>query len=133
MASDLTTYLGNKIVRWLAGTDMPTAPAGIFVAIYDGDPKGAGTEITTSIRGAGRLAMPVTAPASGTVNTLSSNADVDYGTSGADVSASHVAIFDDASAGNMLSSKALSGGPFSILTGEPVKFLAGELEFIIGS
>lgn len=131
MSSDLSTYTGNKIVRWLCGQAMPTAPATIYTALYHGDPKGAGTEVTADVNSGGRIAMPVTAPASGLINTVSSDSDVDYGNSESDVVIDFVAIFDASTSGHLLSSKAIASQ--TVATGEPVKFLAGNLTFTIGS
>lgn len=134
MSSDLTLYMGNALCRYFAGTAMPTAPTGLYVALYDGDPKGAGTEVTTTIRAAGRVACPVTSPAVGNTNTMSNNADVDFGNAaGAVANLSHFAIFDAASAGNMLAAKPLTGGPFSVSAGRQVLFVTGDLDFTFGS
>jgi hypothetical protein len=62
MASDLSTYFGNKIVRWLGGNAMPTAPANLYLALYNGDPKSGGTEVTTTIRVAGRITATFSVP-----------------------------------------------------------------------
>lgn len=131
MSSDLSTYLGNKIVRWLCGQAMPSAPSSIYTALFHGNPKSGGTEVTTDVNSSGRIAMPVTAPASGTTNTVSSDSDVDYGNSENDVTIDWVAIFDAGSSGNLLSAKAIATQ--TVATGEPVKFLAGNLTFTIGS
>lgn len=134
MASDLSKYFGNKLCRYLAGSAMPTAPTTIYTALFNGDPKASGTEVTTTVLAAGRLAMPVTAPASNaTDNVLTSTADVDYGDSDGATSISHVAIFDAASGGNLLASKAVPGGTLTVASGTGVKFLAGDLTFTLGS
>lgn len=129
--SDLSTYFGNKIVRWLAGEAMPSAPADLYLALYDGDPKGAGVEVTTDVLAAGRLPIVWDVPASGTVNVLASDADVDYGLSDGAADITHVAVFDAQAAGNRLASKALAS-PVSVIVGTAVNFLAGDLVFTIG-
>lgn len=135
MASDLSKYIGNKIARWLAGNAMPTAPTSVYVAIFNGDPKSSGVEITTNISAAGRVAISWAALASNdTDNVLTSNADADFGDSDTgSLSASHVAIFDAHTSGNRLASKALPGGPYAIALGQTVKFASGDLSFTIGS
>ncbi|RPH72711.1 MAG: hypothetical protein EHM78_02070 [Myxococcaceae bacterium] len=132
MASDLSTYLGNKIVRWLGGQAMPTAPATVYLALFDGDPKAAGVEVSADVNSAGRQAIVWTVPSAGTVNVMESSDDVDWGASEGDVDLDWVAVFDAASAGNRLASKALSS-PQSILTGQQVLFSAGDLSFTIGT
>lgn len=131
MASDMSTYLGNKVLRWLVGNAMPTAPASCEVALFDGDPKGAGTEVTTDVISAGRPTITFEAISAGTDNSVQNSADVDFGESENEVSFSHVAIFDPDD--NLLFSKALPGGPFSaVAVGTPIKFPAGGLIFTIG-
>lgn len=132
MASDLSTYLGNKIVRWLGGNDMPTAPSALYAALFNGDPKAGGTEVTNDIAGsAGRPTIALTAPSSGTDNEMSNDSDVDFGNSEGAVTVTHVAIYDAATSGNLLATKSL--GSNSVEAGQEVKFAAGDLTFTIGS
>jgi hypothetical protein len=134
MASDMSTYLGNAVCLWLAGTDMPTAPADCYVGLFNGNPKTSGTEVTTTIRPAGRIAITFDSITAGTDNELTNDADVDYGDSAGDVpTLSFAGVFDAATSGNLLFSKALPGGPFAVTTGTSVKFAAGDLTFTIGS
>lgn len=134
MASDLSKYLGNKIARWIAGNAMPSAPASVYVAVFDGDPKASGTEVTTDINSAGRIAIDWAALASNdTDNVLTSDADADFGAAEGPCDASHVAVFDASTSGNLIASKAIPGGPISIVLSQTVKFEAGDLSFTIGS
>lgn len=128
----MSTYLGNKVLDWMKGNAFPTAPTDIFLALFDGDPKGAGTEITTDVDAGGRLAISLEALASGTDASVANDAAVDFGTSDSDVDLSHVAVYDDASAGNLLWAKALPGGPYVITTGMPVNFAIGTVVFNCG-
>lgn len=130
--SDLTLYFGNKIVRWLGGEVMPSAPSDIYIALFNGNPKSGGTEVTTTIRPAGRVAVVWDVPVSGTENVLASSADVDFGLADGGTSITHAAAFDAASSGNMLASKAFST-PQTIVPGAAVLFEAGDVSFIIGS
>lgn len=134
MASDLSKYLGNKIARWLAGNTMPAAPANVYIAVFDGDPKSTGTEVTTDINSSGRIAIDWAALASNaTDNVLTSDADADFGASENPCDASHVAVFDASTTGNLLASKAIPGGPIAIVALQTVKFEAGDLSFTIGT
>lgn len=133
MASDLSTYLGNKIVRWLGGTTMPAAPATLYFALFNGDPKGAGVEVTDDVDAGGRLAVTWTVPAAGVDNELVNSADIDFGDSDSDTTLSYGALYDAASSGNLLASKALPGGPFTVTTGSAVKFNTGGVTFTVGS
>jgi hypothetical protein len=131
MASDLSTYFGNKIVRWIAGIDMPTAPVAVYLALFNGDPKAAGSEVTTTIRTAGRIAASFTAPAAGNTNTMTTDADADFGAAAAGATVTHVAVMDAASGGNIIGSHSV--GTNTISAGQDVKFSAGNLTFTIGS
>ncbi len=135
MASDLSKYMGNILCRWLAGQAMPTAPLGLYVGLYNGDPKTSGVEVTTLVNAsAGRLAVPFTAPANdGVTNTMASTADADFGLSESDTTITHVAVFDDPSesAGNRLASHAVGSNP--VVTGQSVKISAANLVFLLGS
>lgn len=131
MASDLSTYLGNKIVRWLGANAMPSAPAALYLALFNGDPKGAGSEVTTTIRVAGRITAAFTVPASGATNTMSSSADADFGAAAGGATVTHVAVYDASSGGNQLASKSV--GTNTVSAGQDVKFSAGNLTFTIGS
>lgn len=134
MASDMSLYLGNKVLRWLAGNAMPTAPATVYLALFNGDPQAAGSEITTSVRAAGRLAITWSALASGTGNTFENNGAIDFGNSAnGSLSCSHIAIFDASSSGNRLWSKAVTGGPLSIALGSSVKVNSGDLDLTCGA
>lgn len=134
MASDISKYLGNKLCQWFAGTNMPSAPADVYVALYDGDPKGAGTEVTTTIRPAGRVVCVFDSIADDGADILITNdATVDFGNADAAADVTHIALCDASSSGNVLCSKAVVGGPLSITTGSLVQFLAGDLTFTVGS
>ena len=131
MASDYSTYLGNKVVRWLAGQSFPSAPASIWCALFNGDPKSGGSDVTTTIRAGGRVQIAVTAPASGTTNTMDNDSDVDFGDADGAATVTHMAVYDASSSGNLLGSKSV--GSNSISAGELVKFLAGDITFSMGS
>jgi hypothetical protein len=135
MASDMSVYLGNKVCRWLAGNAMPAAPAACYAALFNGNPKTSGAEVTDTIRAAGRVAITFDAIADdGVDNEITNSADVDFGEAAGDVAnLDYVGIFDAASSGNLLFSKALPGGPFAVATGTPIKFLTGDLTFTIGA
>jgi hypothetical protein len=133
MASNMSLYLGSAICKWLAGTAMPAAPTNCFVALYNGSPKASGTEVTATIRTAGRVG--ITFDTVGTNdNNVTNSAAVDFGASaGAVGNLDFVGIFDAASSGNLLFSAQLPGGPFAVTAGAPVSFNAGDLTFTIGS
>lgn len=128
----MSTYLGNKVLDWLKGNAFPSAPADIYLALFDGDPKGAGTEITTDIDAGGRIAISLEALSGGTDASVANDTAVDFGLSDSAESLSHVAVYDASSGGNLLWAKALPGGPYAITIGMPVKFEIGGIVFNCG-
>lgn len=134
MASDLSKYVGNKFVRWLAGQAMPTAPTNLYLALFNGDPKASGSEVTTTVRSSGRVAATWTIPASNdTDNVLVNSAAVDFGASEGDTDITHSAVFDSAVGGKRIASKALPGGTVHVIETQPVSFGAGDVSFTVGS
>lgn len=130
--SGKSNYLEDLILGWVKGSNMPSAPVAVYVGLFNGDPTDAGsggTEVTTTIRAAGRVAATfgsITTDAA--ANSISNSSDVDFGDADGAATVSHFAIFDAASSGNMLYSAALSGGSQSIGAGTSVKFAAGDLD-----
>jgi hypothetical protein len=137
MPSDLTGFFGNKILRWLADiADMPTRPADLYIALYNGNPKTSGVEVGATINSTNpRQLVTFASLASGVGHLLTSDVVVDFGLSEADASFSHIALVDDPDAGegNMYASKATNGGVVTVLTNSSVKFPSGQVQFNIGS
>jgi len=126
-----SNYTQNAILNWLKGTDMPEAPAALYVALFNGDPTDTGSggdEVTTDIRTAGRLAATF---GSITGNTsIANSAEVDFGAAAGGETVSHFAIFDAASGGNMLGSNALASSQ-TVVAGNLVKFAIGALTITV--
>lgn len=120
MATNISPYLGNKLTRWLGGQAMPTAPVSVFAALFL-----AGTEVTTTIRVAGRVAIAWTVPASGSVTAMVNSADVDFGNAASGSNVDEIRLFDAASSGNLLYSKPITTAV--VVAGEQVKMSAGNL------
>lgn len=130
MSSDLSSYLASAIMNWMRGTTFPAAPSNVYVALFNGNPTVAGTsgtEVTTSVRAAGRLAAGFAAISGG---KIANAANVDFGLSAAGATITHIAIFSAASGGNMLGFKALPTA-LPVVTGDPVLFEAGKLTFAV--
>lgn len=126
----LSIYAGNLLLQFLNG-DAPSPPAGLYLALFDGDPKTPGTEVTTSQRVAGRLAISMATPVD---NLWENSGAVDFGAAASGSwSLSHVAVFDAASSGNMLASRQIDGAPFAMQTGSIVYFAPGEIFFNLGT
>lgn len=132
--ADIPVGIRNEMVDWLIGKADPVPASGTrYVALFDGDPQGAGSEVTTTIRSAGRLAITGAMEVAGTTNPgeASTTSDIDFGNAEGDASVSHLAIYDAASGGTLLASDALTGGTQSVTAGNPVKIPAGDLTVTI--
>jgi hypothetical protein len=127
---DIADGIRDEIVDWIIGKSDPTPASGTrYVALFDGDPQGSGTEVTTDIRTAGRVAITSDMEAAGTTSTgeASSTADLDFGNADSGATVSHLAIYDSATGGTLLASDALSGGSQTVTAGNPVKIPSGDL------
>lgn len=129
--SGSSTYWQDKKLNFIKGTGAGQAPVAVYIGLFNGDPTDAGsggTEVTTTIRAAGRVAVTFgsISTASGT-SSISNNADVDYGSAAAGATMTHFGLFDAVSAGNLFYSAALTGGTQSVSTGTNVKFSTGSL------
>jgi hypothetical protein len=120
MMSDFSNYMEDSVLGWIKGSDMPAAPAAVYVGLFSDDPgeDGVGTEVTATIRSTGRV--PVTFGAI-TNGSMSNDSGVDFGIAEGAATISHVAIFDAASGGNMLASRAIAA-PLAIGAGVQVSF-----------
>jgi hypothetical protein len=122
-----STYLGNAVLNWVRGTAMPTAPTTVYVALFNGDPTDAGTggtEVTTTIRVAGRVAATFGAASA---KSMSNSGTVSFGNAAGGATVTHFGVFDAASSGNMLGSNSLSSGGGAISAGAAVSFAIGAL------
>lgn len=103
-----------------------------YIGIFKGDPEGAGVEVS-----GGSYARPAmgwgAANWTRTASAVTNDNAITFPTPTADWApggneATHIAIFDAASGGNMLESAELDA-PRIILNGDPVEFAAGQLTF----
>ncbi len=125
--ADFTIITRNQMLDWLIGTSNPTPVAATrYLALYNGDPQAAGTEVTTTIRTAGRVAFTsaMSVAASG---TASNSSIVDFGDAASGSTGTqfdHIAIFDAVSGGNLLASDVLGGGTQIVTEGNAVSIPA---------
>jgi len=117
----------DLILNWTKGTAAASAPAAIYVSLWDGDTAGAGTDVTTTIRAAGRVAATWGAVTDG---AFSNSAIIDYGNADAGATISYFAIHDAESAGNMLASAAVTSTK-TVSTGDSVEFPVGDLDITV--
>lgn len=118
-------YLEDKILNWIRGTAFGTAPTNVYVGLFSAAPNdaGGGTEVTTTIRVAGRVAATFGAPSGG---SMSNSSTVDFGTAAGGASVTHFGIFDASSSGNLLGWAAVTT-PQTVSAGNTVSFASGAL------
>lgn len=106
--SAMSTYLGNALLNWLKGTDMPDAPA-VYVGLYNGDPQSAGTEVT------GTVSLTRQAPGFGSISAraMNNSAEINFGTASGSATVTHISLHDASTAGNLLSSKSITSAAIS--------------------
>lgn len=121
--ANFSTYTRQAIANWLRGSAAMPAQATPYVSLWNGDPAGAGSDVTETIRPAGRVAVSFGAPADG---AMANSSAVEFGEAAAGASVTHFALHDAAAAGNMLASAALAD-PKTVNAGDPVSFPIGDL------
>jgi len=127
--SGLTTALADEMLNLFRNTAATQFTP--YIALFNGDPAGAGTELTTTITGsATRNACGFSAPqaGTGTQRKIVNGSDIDITASASgSATADYYAIYDAATAGNLKFSKALTSS-LTINAGSPVSIAAGDLE-----
>lgn len=129
-----STYYQTAIDNWVKGTTFPAAPANLYVALFSADPTDAGVltnEVTTTVRTAGRVAVPSSGwsaitTTSGT-SAITNSAIVEFGAAAGAATVTFFGLFDAATAGNMIGSGSISGG--TIASANEVNFAIGALTF----
>jgi hypothetical protein len=136
--SDITPVFGNMLLRWFANQAVMVAPpGGIWLAIFNGNPRTAGFEIGAQINSANpRQEIIFATLAAGTAHLLTSNNSQNWGNSAnGPLNASHLGVFDSATPGSgvMYFSRAINNGPITIGVNSLVTFNAGAVTFNLGS
>lgn len=132
--SGKSNYLEGLILNWAYnGQAMPSAPASVYVGLFNGDPGDdglGGTEVTTTIRAAGRVAASFGSVVSGPgADAVANDALVDFGSAEGAATFSHFGTFDAASAGNMLHYGPIADGSDIVVgAGTAVRFPVGDLD-----
>ena len=125
--SNATNYFENLIANVFRGSNITGITP--YLALFNGNPGEAGTgatEITTTIRVAGRLSIAFGAPSNGIITNSSL---VDYGLSAGNVTLAGFGIMDAASGGNMLAYGPI--GSIGILAGDSVQFPVGNINVTV--
>ena len=126
MASKFSDYVANALLGWVAGTNMPTAPATVYMSLHDGNcgvNGTGGTDVTATVRPAGRVAVDWGAVAT---RQLKNDAVVDFGNADGPCEIESVALWDAASGGNCLTGGLLPV-PLTITDDLPVKVPLSQL------
>lgn len=119
-------YLETLIMEWLRGSDMPSAPATVYIGLSTADPLDDGSGLAEPVAGGyARQAISLGAVVQVGGRAQSTNdAQIDFSASADWGLITHAALFDALSAGNLLRHAALdnarnvgSGDTFTILTG----------------
>jgi hypothetical protein len=125
-----SNYLEDEITGWINGTTFDAAPTSTFVQLYSQDPTEAGSATGALYTRVAVAAGGWTRVTSGTA-TLSNTAAITITSSASSgATASHVAVFDALTGGNMLFYGLLAASKV-IATGDEVKFNALQLTLTV--
>jgi hypothetical protein len=125
-----SNYLEDEITGWINGTTFDAAPTSTFIQLYSQDPTESGsatgalyTRVSVAAGGWTRGTNGVGTLTNTNVITITSSAP-----SGA--TATHVAVFDSSTGGNMLISGALTSSR-TVAIGDEVRFNATSLTLTV--
>jgi hypothetical protein len=125
-----SNYLEDQITGWINGTTFDTAPTATFVQLYSQDPTDAGSAT-------GALYTRISVAAGGWTRgtggngTLTNTGVITITSSAASgATATHVAVFDAITGGNMLFAGSLAASK-TITTGDEIKFNASQLTLTV--
>ncbi len=125
-----SNYLEDQITGWINGSTFATAPTSTFVQLYSQDPMDAGSA-TGALYTRIAVASGGWTRGTGGNGTLTNTAAITITSSAASgATATHVAVFDTITGGNMLFAGLLSA-PKTIATGDEVKFNATALTLTV--
>ena len=133
-----STYFATQNLNWLKGTTFPAAPTNLYVTIHSATPtdNGSAADLTNTVTGSANrillaqsnLAAAVTAASGGGYERITTAILTITASSvnGSAVTASHFAVWDAITGGNLLLHDALTA-PVVINSGADVKFPLGSL------
>ena len=125
-----SNYMEDQITGWINGSTFASAPTSTFVQLYSQDPTDAGSATGALYT---RVAVAASGWTRGTggAGTLTNTAAITITSSAASgATATHVAVFDTITGGNMLFAGALTASK-TIATGDEVKFNASALALTV--
>jgi hypothetical protein len=125
-----SNYLEDQITGWINGSAFASAPTSTFVQLYSQDPTDAGSA-TGALYTRISVASGGWTRGTGGAGTLTNAAAITITPSAASgATATHVAVFDTITGGNMLFAGALTASK-TIATGDEVKFNASALALTV--
>ena len=125
-----SNYMEDAITAWINETTFPSAPTNTYVQLYSQDPTDEGSA-TGALYTRISVASGGWTRGTGGAGTLSNtNAIIMQESAGSSATASHFAVFDAATDGNLLFYGALSASK-SIGVGDEVKFNALQLTLTV--
>lgn len=125
-----SNYLEDQITGWINGTTFATAPTATFVQLYSQDPTDAGSA-TGALYTRISVASGGWTRGTGGAGALTNTAAITITSSAASgATATHVAVFDTITGGNMLFAGSLAASK-TIATGDEVKFNATALTLTV--
>ncbi len=116
--------LSNYVVAQTLDTWFDTGT--VYVALYSSDPGNAGTggtDVTSTIRVAGRVLASFPASSS---RSIANDVAVSFGTAAAGASVTHFGLWSASTSGNFLAGAAVTT-PRTVVTGDTVSFAIGAL------
>lgn len=122
---DLSGYSKDYLVNWLNGKASFPNTTTRYYSLWSSDPQGGTpTEVTTTIRAAGRVAF-TTLMASSSGGTASNTTAIDFGNAAGGATIAYTGCSDASTSGNLIISHAITGGSQAITTGNPVRVPIG--------
>jgi hypothetical protein len=125
-----SNYMEDAITAWINGTTFPAAPTNTYVQLYSQDPTDAGSSTGALFTRVTYAATGWTRGTGGAGTLSNTNAITMQSSAGSAVTASHFAVFDASTSGNLLFYGALSASK-SIAIGDEVKFNALQLTLTV--
>jgi hypothetical protein len=125
-----SNYMEDAITAWINGTTFPAAPTNTFVQLYSQDPTDAGSSTGALFTRVTYAATGWTRGTGGAGTLSNTNVITITSSAGSAATASHFAVFDASTGGNLLFYGALSASK-SIAIGDEVKFNALQLTLTV--
>jgi hypothetical protein len=126
--SEFSNYLENKIVEHFFQGATVTAPANLYVALHSADPTDAGTGAELTGNGYARQSGSFGAPSNG---VATNNAEIEFTATGDWSNATHFALWDASTSGNMLMYSALDSAVDLDSSGQKIVFAVDSITITI--